>query len=594
MSKIAFIQLARMGDICSALPMMLAKAQAGHEVSCYVHEHFAPMLDGVGYVKPIIWPGMHRDVQRCVEDAKRRGFDEIISTQLDGNELAKGIPAKNFHHRQWLMGGMWDKFHDLPLIFDRRNPLEEKRELDAYLPADDGKPLLVYALHGHSSPFYKWQEFEKWLRGAAGSHYRLLDIGRLNLAKPYHLLAFMEKAAVLVSAATLHVPLAYACGIPTICLCCDTDPNGNVERREFFWPEPRKHWLGHMSYSESLTPQGRARISQWMLKPLGRTATIGRYVEPAQGPLPPRVPFHDNPQPSHASITLAVPQGIGDIIWVYQKFAPYFSRINFRVLSTNDDAVQRRALPWLRLLPKVGNIDFAVDTPSRVMNLIRKPCTMRDAFEQWSKRPNDVIDYCCNVWLERGVRLDEIDLSAAVQTDVELAEQSFALPYGQYAVAYISGDTRHDNLHRLPSHAVWNVDEWAEYLRLVWGRFDLNLPIVVIGAKFDEPISMKLRDKLLADGFECSTLIGAEPAKVVHLLKNAEAFFGYQSGLNIVADLCGVKRQFMAYFPYLKDMHYTWCKPQNIKTTFFADTFMSTPEHAATRHPLFAESLAMV
>jgi ADP-heptose:LPS heptosyltransferase len=595
MRKVCFIQLCRLGDITSALPMMWARAQAGDEVSCIVHEQFADVLDGVTYVKKIVHDGLHRDVNRCIDIAKSLGFDECIATQLDGNELSRTQEAHNFHERQWRLGGMWDKWHKLPLIFDRRNKIDEERELKQYsFPFRSEKPILLYALHGHSSPFYKFQQFEKWLKGNFSGAFTLFDIGKVICNKPYSLLAFMERADVLVSAATFPVPLAYACGIPTICLCCDTDPNGQIPNREFFWPEPRKHWLGRMSYGESLTPEGQSRIKGWVDKQAGVSVVASRS-EPAKPslPLPAKTPFNEYPQPEHASITLGVPTGIGDIVWVYQKFAPYFSRINFRVLSTGDDPVSRRAISWLRLLPKVGNVDFQVDNPNRVRNLIAKPCTMREAFDKWAAYPNSVIDYACNAWLERGVRLDEIDPGSVIETDVKLAEEPFALPHESYAILYASGDSRHDNLHRLSTHAVWTVNQWVQYIKLTWERFNLRLPIVIIGANFDKDVALQLKHLLTEHLFDCSTMIGERPERVVHLLKNCEFFAGYQSGLNIIADLLDVKQQIL-YFPFLADtMRNTWCKRENIRTKFFADSFANSPEQVAASHQLFETSTAI-
>lgn len=593
MSKVAFIQLARSGDVFLAAPMMRAKAQEGHSVHCYVHENFADALAGFSYVTPIVWHGLHRDLRRCVDDAKSRGFDEVIPTQLDGNELSRQTTARNFVERQWRLGGMWEQFNKLPLIVDRRDRAAEEKELEAYqFPFDSAKPILLYSLHGHSSPFYKWQPFERWLKSALSNEFTLFDIGKVTLSKPHHLLAFLERSEALVSAATLPVPLAYACGIPTICLCCDTDPNGETPRREFFWPEPRPHWLGRMSYGESLTPNGQSQIARWLDPIVSRGRVHGPPAEPppkpAPLPVPRRTPFTENPQPD-SEITLGVPPGVGDIVWVYQKFAPYFSRINFRILSQSDDAVQRRSVPWLKLLPKVGKVEFQQDHPMRVAQLIRRPCTMKEAFEQWRQAPNECVDYSCNLWLERGIRIEDIDPGARIEKDVELLDEPFCLPHERYAVLYVSGDSRHP--HRLPTHVCWTVKQWARYVKMVWEKYDLHLPVIIIGAEFDQPVPNQLLDELHC---QSSAWIGQEPGRVVHLLKHADLFLGYQSGLNVVADLAGVRAQQMLYFPYLAEwMSYSWCKPENIQTRFFADSFGRSPEQVAARHQLFTRELAV-
>lgn len=63
------------------------------------------------------------------------------------------------------------------------------------------------------------------------------------------------------------------------------------------------------------------------------------------------------------TITIKTVQGVGDVFWVYQKLSPYFDKINFIICVINLDCpVQKRVLPFLKLLPKVDNFKLELVT----------------------------------------------------------------------------------------------------------------------------------------------------------------------------------------------------------------------------------------
>jgi hypothetical protein len=219
------VQLARRGDIVNILPFAKwLSDQQGSPVQFYVYEEFADVLEPCSYVQPIITTGS------CVSIGKR--VPGSIVTQVDGNvPIAK--KAANFTLESWLRAGAMDRYHELPLIFDRRNRDQEPRLLG------NTQDNMLLCLEGYSSPFPQKEEFRQWVYRTLGSRYRISDIGNLHLAKSHHLLGLLDSASLLLTIDTLPLHLSYATNTPTIAMSAD-NPQYQSERR--------RHWIGRFTY----------------------------------------------------------------------------------------------------------------------------------------------------------------------------------------------------------------------------------------------------------------------------------------------------------------------------------------------------------
>lgn len=274
-------------------------------------------------------------------------------------------------------------------------------------------------------------------------------------------------------------------------------------------------------------------------------------------------------------ITLNVPQGIGDIFWVYQKFAPYVGAVNFNVMRIGDARPERqtRALRFLKVLPKVKEIRSLDVPPDRYVRVSKSFFSMEKALLR-AREFGASVDYGCNFPLERGVRLEEIDPGYAIEETVSLPVEGSPAPYARYVVVYVSGDAV---LHGINRMGLWSPDQWVQLVKLVYKKYGLDLPIVVIGASYDLPAASSVRRALgkFADSF---LFIDLEWPKVFGLLAGAAFFMGHQSGLNVIADQLGT-RQLMLYMESIRPMAYAWCKKAHIGPKIFnAGFFSRTPE----------------
>jgi hypothetical protein len=284
------------------------------------------------------------------------------------------------------------------------------------------------------------------------------------------------------------------------------------------------------------------------------------------------------PPPLKNYITLDVVQGLGDIFWVYQKIAPHFKTINLNICVVVLDHVQNRSLPWMPLLPQVGEVKLRLVDGEVYNEMVTTRYNLSDTIKNWQESHLDSVPYAVNKWLEDGIRLDEID-NMKVMTDVPLKMEPINVPFKKYMTLYVSGSAKNRNL------PCWSIDQWLEYVDLLYSKYNPDLPIVVIGANFDREAIEEVSLGLCHRRIETVSYMNESPAKVAQIIANSKLFVGYQSGLNIIADNLDVP-QVMLYYDHLKPMMYTWCKKKNIETKFFADLFSSSPESVMKKFDL--------
>lgn len=279
-----------------------------------------------------------------------------------------------------------------------------------------------------------------------------------------------------------------------------------------------------------------------------------------------------NPEKPWKTVSLNVCQGVGDTFWVYQKFSPHVDYINFNICYVQGDnyKLNTRAIEFLKLLPKVSCIKMKSISGNRNVNIVNGRFLMKGIFDNLRIE----YDYACNNALENGIRLDEIDKEYAIEETVDIAYKEIALPFKDYVTIAVSGTTLYEKIAK--DNLLWSVDEWVYFIELLYEKYKLTNPVILIGASYDRDVCIQLENKLKKYNYKVATYIDYKPENVIYIIKNSFLFIGYQSGLNILADNLDVK-QVMIYFNHLEPMKYTWCKKKNIKTLFHADIFLNKP-----------------
>lgn len=274
-------------------------------------------------------------------------------------------------------------------------------------------------------------------------------------------------------------------------------------------------------------------------------------------------------QDGNRSITVDCVQGLGDTYWAYQKLQHHFDRINFNVLVTEPTELQTRALPFLRLLPKIGTVRHKVVPQAVYDRVASMHAPIRTVLD---KAPGEV-EYAVNKPLEIGIRLEDID-GEAVEYPLPIINPARVLE-GDYAVLYVSGSKALDT---------WSTQEWAEFYAKLAERYDLTLPLVLIGTTYDRWALVETQDHLKAFCVT-NTRIMADLAiaDTLRLIRDAKFMVGYQSGLGIMADAFDVPQVWINYNWYPAMLN-TWCKKEHFEAGTFAPfLFQDDPKEIVKR-----------
>jgi hypothetical protein len=255
MPKVAIIQLQRFREICSILPVAKLLHDQGNSVDFFTHQDHVNLLGACSYVNPMPLDCPAFITQRGIDAALKGKYDSIITSQVSQHFNPLLTDTNNWQIQQWARVGCLKDFHKLPLIFDNRETDWEQKQLNTHLPKS-GKPLLLYCLQAKTHPFI-YQDFGKWIENTF-TDYNVFDVGSICLHKPQYLLAFLEKAKIVITVDNLLLQLGYATKTPTIAL---------VPNLSYYQSEPRNHWSGKISYVDSQTDKAKQKIIALVNKP---------------------------------------------------------------------------------------------------------------------------------------------------------------------------------------------------------------------------------------------------------------------------------------------------------------------------------------
>ena len=261
---------------------------------------------------------------------------------------------------------------------------------------------------------------------------------------------------------------------------------------------------------------------------------------------------------------VGVPQGVGDIFWIYQALYDHFTDIEFKIylipeIKISMD-VQRRSKDLIKHFPKVSGVHFDFISNAEYQALLKDRWHVPDTVFDYTVREVH-FDLCFNTPLEEGKPLESFCRSVP-KYNIDLPCEPRIVSDKPYLVLYVSGDTRH-------LEKVWKFDDWVELVR------DIEMPIYLTGAQFDSDVLTSLKVRL-QERHEVDLAIGFDGPGLFHLIKNCSYFIGYQSGLNVLADNFD-RPQMMLYFDKLDRMGTSWVKPSNRGSLFKYAHFYNKP-----------------
>lgn len=214
-----YINLGRTGDAIASVPLCyLYWKETGKKAALMVGREFAGFLDGISYIQPEIWTGDWKDIPGAKARCRMLGYKEIKVAQIYGYGISIPHTQSSFLLESWFRVGRLSDFFTAPLVFDKRNP-DREQELVNKLP--QGKPIVLVAADGISSPFQHRQALFDDLRQAVGEAAHIVDLKDYRTDHFHDFLGLFDAAACLVTIDTGFGQLACASPIPVVALAAD-------------------------------------------------------------------------------------------------------------------------------------------------------------------------------------------------------------------------------------------------------------------------------------------------------------------------------------------------------------------------------------
>lgn len=198
-------------------------------VSMVVSKPYAPLLQGLSYVRPITWDGNWTDLAGALAFAKTKA--RVCCTQVYGDGFPIQHRHRSWQYDQWDRAGALQKWGRLPL------PINHGMALLHF-----NKPTILFADHSDSSPFFHKDELFSLLRDAFPNH-NVVRMSEFRTKRVIDLLQVYDAATLLVTLDTMHLHLSLASRVPVIALATD---------RPSRWSGSAWHprFLAHIRYAD--------------------------------------------------------------------------------------------------------------------------------------------------------------------------------------------------------------------------------------------------------------------------------------------------------------------------------------------------------
>lgn len=211
------VSLGRNGDVLNTLRAIpLLNAKHGGPIAMMVSRPYVDILEGCSYVIREPFDQPFEAINHALTDARAK-YSNVINAAVYGHNYATDRKTESFCLESWRLMGVEHAYWETPLIFDNRNADRESK-LIANIPTE--KPWLLLNLSGNSSPFQfaslVRQQLRKW-RGI----FEIIDLSLVTAERLYDLLAFYDRAALLITTDTATLHLAAASKVPTLAFITD-------------------------------------------------------------------------------------------------------------------------------------------------------------------------------------------------------------------------------------------------------------------------------------------------------------------------------------------------------------------------------------
>lgn len=213
-SEAVFLQMGAIGDIISSLPAIQWESRRVHtQATVFCEKKYAPLFDRTSYARAIPLDIPYGQHTRAMMTA-RKMMPSVRSMQVFVTDGQKHKPtSESFQRDAWEKIGMGQRWEQIGLVFDRRDPVAEA-DLTARIRGD--KPVLLINHQGKSAPFPGAIRLMAEVYQKLGDEFQIIDLSLLQGENFVDLLGLYDRAACLVTVDTSTLHLAQASSIPVV------------------------------------------------------------------------------------------------------------------------------------------------------------------------------------------------------------------------------------------------------------------------------------------------------------------------------------------------------------------------------------------
>lgn len=273
-------------------------------------------------------------------------------------------------------------------------------------------------------------------------------------------------------------------------------------------------------------------------------------------------------------LTVVVPPGIGDTVWIYCKLATLGKPLDFIVCDHGD---KNRTVPLMELLPLARSCVYSKKY-SFHEHLRKEGIPANTAKKELLLMPNPILAEC-NTHLEAGRPLEDWlpDIDLDYHVEIQLKEKDMVtsrilMPGKGYLCIFCASE------NGIKGHVgSWGVDEWLDFL-IRFQRDVRDVPIVIIGADWDLSFANKLQVACAKNGIDIVNVVGKLPLSgSLDIIKRSCYFVGFPSGLSILAAIMG-EASLMFYTESISGIMYMFADPDLMENGIFTEMLYAPPE----------------
>lgn len=212
------VQLGKFGDCINILPYAyMLHERTGAEIPWLIGKQWASILDGVSYVKPVIWNGSDDDLPKAVSERKHLLPNHLGVTQAWRNP-DPFRETDSFAKEQWRYVRALNERGKWPLVFDKRDSKREMALTNQYI--DCKKKNILVGTTSFSTSFKHAHRLLSEIRSSFPDM-NVIHLDAVWATQLYDMLALYDAADLLITVDTCHLHLARASYCPVIALVND-------------------------------------------------------------------------------------------------------------------------------------------------------------------------------------------------------------------------------------------------------------------------------------------------------------------------------------------------------------------------------------